>query len=95
VTKRKASGGFLDFAVSNAGSANANAFGSAVHDGAHALQIDVPTPLAYVVGVADPVPEHGPAPAEITYFGHNRITPQGKLQFINSALRSQPIWYSC
>src|SRR5262249_46292382 len=62
----------LDLAALNAGSAHADFFGGAVHHRANLLQVQVPAPLGYVVGVADPVPELGTAPADITYLRHDR-----------------------
>jgi hypothetical protein len=69
-------GGFLNFAASDAGSANADPFGRALHDGMDGLQIHVPAAFSYVVRVADAVPEFGSAPANFTYFRHDNIAPQ-------------------
>jgi hypothetical protein len=66
----------LNFAAANAGSANANPFGCAFHDSVDGLEVEVPTAFGYVMGVADTVPEFGPAPANFTYFRHDDIAPQ-------------------
>ncbi len=61
---------FFDFAVLNAGRANANPLGRALHHRMHRLQIDIPTPLRQIVSMAHPVTELGAAPANITHFRH-------------------------
>ena len=69
-------GGFLNFAAANAGSANADPFRRALHDGVNRLKVEVPAAFGYVMRVADAVPEFGPAPANFTYFRHNNIAPR-------------------
>src|SRR5260370_16518628 len=82
--------GFLNFAVANAGGADANTLGRAVHDGVYGLQVHVPAALRHIVGVADPAAEPGPAPANFTYFRHNDWL-LGKLQSIRFGLgRARP-----
>ena len=63
-------GGFLDFAATDAGSANAHAFGGAVNQCANGLQVEVPAPLGYVVRVADAVAKLRPTAANFTYSCH-------------------------
>lgn len=52
-----AGSGFDDFAAAQAGGADADAFGRALHFGVHRAQVDVPAALADVVSVADIVTE--------------------------------------
>ena len=68
----RVSGGFLDLAVANARSTYANALGSAIDDGANALQIQVPAAFGHIVSVTDSISEFRPAPAHFTYFRHDR-----------------------
>jgi hypothetical protein len=68
--RKEALSRFFDFAGLNAGSANTNALGSALHHRMHRLQIDIPTPLRQIVSMAHPVTELGAAPANITHFRH-------------------------
>jgi hypothetical protein len=65
----------LNFAAANAGSANAQPLGCAVHDGTDGLEIEVPAAFGYIMRVADAIPELGAAPANFTYFRHNDIAP--------------------
>jgi hypothetical protein len=58
----------LDFAVANAGCADANALASAFDNGVDALQIQIPATLRNVVGVAYFMAELGSAAADITNF---------------------------
>jgi hypothetical protein len=60
----------LDFTRADAGSANANAAPSAVHQRTNGLQIQVPAAVGHVVGVADPVPELGAPAANFTNSSH-------------------------
>ena len=69
-------GGFLNFAAPDAGSTNADAFGSTLHDGVNRLKVEVPAAFGYVMRVADAVTEFGSAPANFTYFRHDDIAPQ-------------------
>ena len=48
---------FLYSAVANAGSANAYSLTSAIHQRVNRLEIEVPTALCHVVGVADAISE--------------------------------------
>ena len=64
--------GFLYFTVADAGSADTDPFPCAVDYGVTPLQINVPAPLGYVMGMTDIVSEHGPSPAYLTYFSHLR-----------------------
>ena len=61
-------GGFLNFAIANAGRAGANAFVGAFDDRMNRLQVQIPTALSDVVGVADFIAELRSATADITYF---------------------------
>src|SRR5260370_9800449 len=49
--------GFLDFAAANAGSAHAEPLARAFDDSPNRLQVQIPTPLADIVGVTDFVAE--------------------------------------
>jgi hypothetical protein len=49
--------GFLNFTVADAGSAGAQALMRPVDDSAHGLNIDVPAPVAHIMGVTDLMPE--------------------------------------
>ena len=66
----------MNLAAADAGSANTDPFGRALHDGMDILEIDVPAAFGNVMGVADAVPEFGSAPANFTYFRHGNIAPQ-------------------
>ena len=61
---------FLNFAGADAGCTNANSAASPIHQGANRLQIDIPAPLGYVVGVADPIAELGAPSADLTNLCH-------------------------
>ena len=63
---------FLDLAVANTRSAYANTLGSAINDGADGLQIQIPAAFGHIVSVADSISEFRTAPADFTYFRHNR-----------------------
>lgn len=60
-----------DFAAAQAGSADADAFGSGAYAGVHRTQIDVPAPLGDVMGVADAVPKLRLLAADITLLCHD------------------------
>jgi len=60
----------LDFAIADAGGANLHAAAGAFHESANRLQVDVPTPLSDIVGVADPVAELRPPPANLANLCH-------------------------
>ena len=62
--------GFLNFVVTNAAGADPNALRGAGDDCANRLQIDIPTPVGDIVGVADFVPEHRAAATYTTYSCH-------------------------
>ena len=62
---------FGDFPAAQAGSADPDAFGGALHLGANGTQIDVPAPPADIVGVADIVSKLRPLAAHITYLCHH------------------------
>ena len=66
----EASDGFLNLAVADAGGADADPFSGTVDNDTNALQVHVPASLGDIVGVTDPVPEHGPSSADFTYFCH-------------------------
>jgi hypothetical protein len=63
--------GFDDFAAAQAGSANADALVAALHFSVDRAQIDVPTPLGHVMGVADIVPKLRPFAADFAYLCHD------------------------
>jgi hypothetical protein len=71
--------GLLDFAVTNAGSTNAQAFASAFDNCMNGLQIQVPATFRDVVGVADAMTELRSTTAYFTNFGHfKRLRPNCK-----------------
>src|SRR5207245_10834184 len=59
-----------DVAAAQAGGAYAQTLGGALHLGTDRTQVDVPAPLAHVVGVADGVTELRPFAADITNLCH-------------------------
>jgi hypothetical protein len=63
-------GGFLDFTGANAGCADADAAADAVHQRSHRLQIQVPTAIGDIVGVAYAVSELGASTANFTNSCH-------------------------
>jgi hypothetical protein len=67
--------GFLNLAAANAGCAHADALGSALHDGMHGLQVQVPAPFRDIVRMADFIAKPGAAPANFTYFRHGDFAP--------------------
>jgi hypothetical protein len=58
------------FAAAQAGSADAQALGCALHLSAYRTQIHIPTPLAHIVSVADSVSELRPFAADVTNLCH-------------------------
>jgi hypothetical protein len=62
--------GFDDFAATQAGGADSDAFGGSAYFGVHRAQIHIPAPLGDVMGVADIVSELRPFAAEFTYLCH-------------------------
>ena len=63
------------FAVADAGCADAHALACALDDGVDSLQIQVPTPLRDVVGVADAMTELRPTATDFTDFCHKNTLP--------------------
>ena len=61
---------FLDFAAADAGRAGANALVGALDHRMYGLEIQVPAPLRYIVGVADLVTELRSAATYITNSCH-------------------------
>src|SRR5712691_3410171 len=59
-----------DFAATQTGGAHAQTLSGALHLGTNRTQVDVPAPLAHVVGVADGVTELRPFAADITNLCH-------------------------
>ena len=68
---RRRLGDFLDFFVLNAGSAHADALGSACHHGMNLLQVDFPATRRHIMGVAHTVAELRAAAANITHLRHS------------------------
>ena len=64
--KVRSSGGFLDFACADAGSANLEMFTRALYDGANFSQIGIPATPTRIVRVADHVTERGTFTAQLT-----------------------------
>ncbi len=60
-----------DFAAAQAGRAHAHVLGGGANLGVNRAQVNVPAPLAHVVGVADSIAELRPLAADITYSGHD------------------------
>ena len=69
--------GLDHFAATQAGRADAEALGGGAHFGVHRAQVDVPAPLAHVMGVADVVAELRPLAADITNSGHDFLILPG------------------
>ncbi len=67
---------FLHLAVANAGRADPNAFASALDDRVNSLQIQIPTTLCHIVGMADPMPKLRPSAADFTSFCHINTPPR-------------------
>jgi hypothetical protein len=67
--------GFLDFARSDAGSANAHTLGSAIDQGVDRLQIQIPAAFTYIMGVADSVPKLRAAAAHFANSCHITKSP--------------------
>jgi hypothetical protein len=63
--------GFYHFAAAQAGGADADALGAALHLGADWTQIDVPTPLGDVVGVTDVISKLRPLAADCANLCHD------------------------
>ena len=64
--------GLLDFSALDAGRADANALGRALNHRMYRLQIQIPTTLGQVVGVADTVSEPRAALTDFTHFRHRQ-----------------------
>src|ERR1700756_504201 len=62
--------GLDDLAAAQAGGANAHALGSGANFGVDRAQVDVPAPLAHVVGVTDRVAAHRLLAANLTNLCH-------------------------
>jgi hypothetical protein len=67
--------GLLYLSRADAGSANAQALGGAIDERVHRLQIQIPTPLAEVVSVANAVAKLRAAPAYIANSCHITKSP--------------------
>ena len=68
--------GLHDFSAAQAGSANAHSLGRLAHARMDWAQVDVPTPLAHVVRVADRVPTHRLLAADFTDLCHDTASPE-------------------
>src|SRR3954467_9243580 len=68
-------GGFLDFAVADAGCAAANALAGAIDDCTDSLQVHIPSPFGDVVRVADLISELRTFAANFTNSCHWVETP--------------------
>ena len=62
-----------DFSAAQAGSADADAPGCAVHFGVNRAQIDVPAALGHIVGVADVIPKLRAFPADFANLWHHEL----------------------
>jgi hypothetical protein len=76
--------GLLNFPALQAGGADPDALGRALHHRVNLLQIQVPAPLRQVVGMADLVAEPGTAAANIAHLRHLGDTP-GVLYFLQQS----------
>ncbi len=68
--------GLLDFPALEAGRADLNSLGRALHHRVNLLQIQVPAPLRHIVGMADAVAEPGTAATNIAHLRHLGDTPE-------------------
>jgi hypothetical protein len=64
---------FLNLPALNARGAHADAFGCTRNHRPNVLQIQIPSPLGYIVGVTDTIPKLRTAAANFTHFGHAKI----------------------
>ena len=62
----------MDFPALNARRTDANSLGRSRDHGVNGLQVQIPTPLGQVVGVADTVSEPWAALTDFTHFRHIR-----------------------
>src|SRR5947207_2304741 len=62
--------GFDDFAAAQAGRANAHTLGGGANSCMHRAQINIPAPLAHVVGMADRIAAHRLLAANFTNLCH-------------------------
>lgn len=60
-----------DFAAAEAGGTNTDVLGGCANFGMNGAQVDVPTPLAHVVGVTNGIAELRALPADITNSCHD------------------------
>ncbi len=72
---------------SDATRADSNTLGFAVHDGSHSLQIGKPTPLGFIVGVADIVSSRGSLATDFANSGHMYATLT--LNFVKKLMTQQ------
>ena len=63
-------GGFYNFAGLQAVGADTQPLGGAFNHGTHRAQVHIPTPLAYVMGVADLISKLRPFAAHFAYSCH-------------------------
>jgi len=62
--------GLYDFAAAQAGRANAHTLGGGANFCVHRAQIDIPAPLAHIVGMADRIAAHRLLAANFTNLCH-------------------------
>jgi len=65
----------LDFTGANARRADPKAAPGAIHKCADGLQVQVPTPLRYIMSVTDAVSELRTAATDFAYFRHRQDSP--------------------
>jgi hypothetical protein len=70
---------FDDFTAAQAGCADAHMLGRCSHPGMNRAQVDVPAPLAHIVGVTDGIAELRPFAADFTDSCHNSVFLPGLL----------------
>jgi hypothetical protein len=66
---------FLDFAVTDTGSAGAHTFSGTIDYRVHRLKVHIPASLGNVVGVTDFMPELRPTTAYFANFCHKNTLP--------------------
>jgi hypothetical protein len=70
---------FLNFAVPDAGGADAQALARPLHNRVDRLQVQIPTTLCHIVGMTDPMPELRPTATHFTSFCHMNTRPRSSL----------------
>lgn len=82
--------GLLDFPALQAGGADPDTLGRALHHGVNLLQVQVPAPFGHIMGVADAVAEPGTAATNIAHLRHLGDTPGVLFFFQQSSIGREP-----